>query len=303
MTNNIIILGKPNAGKSSLLNALLGKQIAVVNDYEGLTRDLKEIEININEKVCSIIDSPGISNCKSLIEKEIKKKTILSIEKCDLILLVIDGKKNLTGEDFELFNIVRKSQKKTLLIINKTEGKINEALIDECSNLGFGLPIKISTAHMQGIDHLKFLVSEIFRDETNGISPNIVKELSIAIVGKTNSGKSTLLNTLKGENLSITGDLPHLTRDAVETTIKNNLFESKIIDTAGFSKSKIDEDKINHLFIDQTKKKIRLSKIIIILMDIDDYFERIHSKILKLVYEENRCMILAVNKIDEKKKF
>ena len=92
MTNNIIILGKPNAGKSSLLNALLGKQIAVVNDYEGLTRDLKEIEININEKVCSVIDSPGITNCKSLIEKEIKK-TILSIEKCDLILLVIDGKK------------------------------------------------------------------------------------------------------------------------------------------------------------------------------------------------------------------
>ena len=302
MTNNIIILGKPNAGKSSLLNALLGKQIAVVNDYEGLTRDLKEIEININEKVCSIIDSPGITNCKSLIEKEIKKKTILSIEKCDLILLVIDGKKNLTGEDFELFNIVRKSQKKTLLIINKTEGKINEALIDECSNLGFGLPIKISTAHMQGIDHLKFLVSETFRDETNGISLNRVKELSIAIVGKTNSGKSTLLNTLKGENLSITGDLPHLTRDAVETTIKNNLFESKIIDTAGFSKSKIDEEKINYLFTDQTKKKIRLSKIIIILMDIDDYFERIHSKILKFVYEENRCMILAVNKIDEKKK-
>ena len=302
MTNNIIILGKPNAGKSSLLNAIIGKQIAVVNDYEGLTRDLKEIEININEKVCSVIDSPGITDCKSLIEKEIKKKTILSIEKCDLILLVIDGKKNLTGEDFELFNIVRKSRKKTLLIINKTEGKINEALIDECSNLGFGLPIKISTAHMQGIDHLKFLVSETFRDETNGISLNRVKELSIAIVGKTNSGKSTLLNTLKGENLSITGDLPHLTRDAVETTIKNNLFESKIIDTAGFSKSKIDEDKINHLFIDQTKKKIRLSKIIIILMDIDDYFERIHSKILKFVYEENRCMILAVNKIDEKKK-
>ena len=302
MTNNIIILGKPNAGKSSLLNALLGKQIAVVNDYEGLTRDLKEIEININEKVCSIIDSPGITNCKSLIEKEIKKKTILSIEKCDLILLVIDGKKNLTGEDFEIFKIVRKSQKKTLLIINKTEGKINEALIDECSNLGFGLPIKISTAHMQGIDHLKFLVSETFRDETNGISLNRVKELSIAIVGKTNSGKSTLLNTLKGENLSITGDLPHLTRDAVETTIKNNLFESKIIDTAGFSKSKIDEDKINYLFTDQTKKKIRLSKIIIILMDIDDYFERIHSKILKFVYEENRCMILAVSKIDEKKK-
>ena len=302
MTNNIIILGKPNAGKSSLLNALLGKQIAVVDDFEGLTRDLKEIELNINEKVCRVIDSPGITESESLIEKEIRKKTILSIEKCDLILLVIDGKKNLTYDDFELFNIVRKSQKKTLLIINKTEGKINDTIIDECSSLGFGVPIKISTAHMQGIDNLRYLVSEILPNKTNHISRDEVKELSIAIVGKTNSGKSTLLNTLKGKNISITGDLPNLTRDAVETKIKNNLFESRIIDTAGFSKSKNDENRINNLFIEQTKKKIRLSKIVIILMDVDDYFERIHSKIIKLVYEENRCMILAVNKIDQKKK-
>ena len=89
----------------------------------------------------------------------------------------------------------------------------------------------------------------------------------------------------------MTGALPNLTRDAVETTIKTNLFESKIIDTAGFSKSKNDKNKINHLFIDQTKKKIRLSRIIVILMDIEDYFERIHSKIINLVYQENRCSI------------
>ena len=123
MAKNIIILGKPNAGKSSLLNALLGKQIAVVNNYEGLTRDLKIIELKILENKYSIIDSPGISSSKNSIEKEIKLKTILSIEKCDLILLVIDGKKNLTNDDFEIFKIVRKSQKQTILIINKTEGK------------------------------------------------------------------------------------------------------------------------------------------------------------------------------------
>ena len=121
-------------------------------------------------------------------------------------------------------------------------------------------------------------------------------------MGKTNSGKSTLLNSIKGENFSITGEIPNLTRDAVETTIKNNLFESKIIDTAGFSKSKNDEDEINHLFTDQTKKKVRLSKIIVILMDIDDYFERLHSRVIKLVSDENRCMIIVINKIDKYKK-
>ena len=177
--------------------------------------------------------------------------------------------------------------KKTILVINKTEGKINEATLNECSNLGFGSPVKISTAHMQGIDNLKkYLISKVLPSDESDTLVEERQKLSIAIVGKTNSGKSTLLNSLKGENLSITGDLPNLTRDAIETTIKNNFFESKIIDTAGFSKSKNDKNKINHLFTDQTKKKIRLSRIIIILMDIEDYFERIHSKIINLVYQE-----------------
>ncbi|MBD22076.1 MAG: ribosome biogenesis GTPase Der [Alphaproteobacteria bacterium] len=301
MTKKIIIFGKPNVGKSSLLNSFLGKQVAVVNNYEGLTRDLKEIKLKIYENTYTVVDSPGITSCNSLIEKKIKKKTILSLEKCNLILLVIDGKKNLTSEDLEIFKIIRKSKKKTLLVFNKTEGKFNETTLNECKNLGFGLPIKISTAHMQGIDHLKHIISEILPSSNNENDLEEVKKLSIAIVGKTNSGKSTLLNSLKGENLSITGDLPNLTRDAVETTIKNNLFESRIIDTAGFNKSRSGEHNINYLFAEQTKKKIRLSRVILVLMDIDDYFERIHSKIINLVYEENRCIILAVNKIDEKK--
>ena len=153
---------------------------------------------------------------------------------------------------------------------------------------------------MQGIDHLKHIISEILPNDPNSINIDEVKKLSIAIVGKTNSGKSTLLNSLKGENLSLTGDLPNLTRDAVETTITTTLFESKMIDTAGFSKSKTDESHINQLFTNQTKKKIRLSRVILVLMDVDDYFEKIHSKIINFVYEENRCVILAINKIDKK---
>ena len=300
MTNNIIILGKPNAGKSSLLNALLGKQIAVVNDYEGLTRDLKEIEININEKVCSVIDSPGITNCKSLIEKEIKKKTILSIEKCDLIFLVIDGKKNLTSEDFEIFNIVRKSQKKTLLIINKTEGQINEALIDECSNLGFGLPIKISTAHMQGIDHLKYLVTEIFHDETYGKPPSEVKELSIAIVGKTNSGKSTLFNKLTKANV--------LSKDmlfaSLDSTIRKSFFKNMnfvFVDTVGFIRD------LPTTLIDAFKStldEIIYSDLILHVRDISSqYYLEQRNEVIKIldeigIYNDDQRIIEVINKVD-----
>ena len=119
--------------------------------------------------------------------------------------------------------------KKTILVINKTEGKINEATLNECSNLGFGSPVKISTAHMQGIDNLKYLISKVLPSDESDTLVEEGKKLSIAIVGKTNSGKSTLLNSLKGENLSITGDLPNLTRDAIETTIKNNFLNQRLL--------------------------------------------------------------------------
>ena len=128
MTKNIIILGKPNAGKSSLMNAFLRKQVAVVDNYEGLTRDLKHIEVKINEKTFNLIDSPGLAKSRNSIEKEIKKKTILSLEKCNLILLVIDGKKSLTNEDIEIFKIVRKSKKRQYWLSIKLRERLMKQL-------------------------------------------------------------------------------------------------------------------------------------------------------------------------------
>ena len=131
---------------------------------------------------------------------------------------------------------------------------------------------------------------------------DISERVSIAIVGKTNSGKSTLMNSISGQDVSITGNKPYLTRDAVEITIQRKKLNFKIIDTAGFSKDLSGSKKLNNHFIDQTKKKIRLSQMILIVMDIDDYFERLHSRIIRLVYDENRCMLIVINKIDKYKK-
>ncbi len=298
-----MILGKPNVGKSSLFNAMIGKQKAIVNEYEGLTRDLNKQNFFINEASYQIIDSPGIMESKKILDKKIKEKIISSIQGCDLLLIVIDGKENLTPEDFEVFQIARKSQKKIILIVNKTEGRINNVTLKECSEIGFGFPIKISTAHMQGISYLKECINENLPSINQEIKEDNQKKLSIAVVGKTNSGKSTLVNALKGENISITGDSPNLTRDAVETFYENDFFISKLIDTAGFSKSKSQEKNFNQIFTDQTKKKIRLSRVILIVMDINDYYERLHSKIINLVYNDNRCIIPIVNKIDEHKSF
>ena len=303
MDKKILILGKPNVGKSSLFNAIIGKQKAVVNDYEGLTRDINKQNFLIDEVSYQIIDSPGIMESNKTLDKEIKKIIISSIQKCDLLLLVVDAKENLTAEDFKVFQIARKSQKKIILIANKTEGKINNITFEECCNIGFGSPIKISTAHMQGIRYLKECIVQVLPNLNEEIKGENQRKLSIAIVGKTNSGKSTLINSLKGENISITGDSPNLTRDAVETFYENDFFTSKLIDTAGFSKTQSQEKILNQIFTDQTKKKIRLSKVILIVMDINDYFERLHSKIINLVYDDNRCIVLVVNKIDEQEGF
>lgn len=298
-----MILGRPNVGKSSLFNAMIGKQKAIVNDYQGLTRDLNKQNFFINEASYQIIDSPGIMESNKILDKEIKKIIISSVEGCDLLLIVIDAKENLTPEDFEVFKIARKSQKKIILVANKTEGRINNVTLEECREVGFGSPIKISTAHMQGISYLKECIDQKLPNINQEVKEDDQKKLSIAVVGKTNSGKSTLVNALKGENISITGDSPNLTRDAVETFYENDFFISKLIDTAGFSKSKNQEKNFNQIFTDQTKKKIRLSRVILIVMDINDYYERLHSKIINLVYNDNRCIIPIVNKIDEHKSF
>ena len=128
MTKNIIILGKPNAGKSSLMNAFLRKQVAVVDNYEGLTRDLKHIEVKINEKTFNLIDSPGLAKSRNSIEKEIKKKTILSLEKCNLILLVIDGKKSLTNEDIEILRLLENPKKRQYWLSIKLRERLMKQL-------------------------------------------------------------------------------------------------------------------------------------------------------------------------------
>ena len=141
-----------------------------------------------------------------------------------------------------------------------------------------------------------------YKKNMKEFSTDISERLSIAIVGKTNSGKSTLMNSISGQDVSITGNTPYLTRDAVEITIERKKLNFKIIDTAGFSKDLSGSKKLNKDFVDQTKKKIRLSQMILIVMDIDDYFERLHSRIIRLVYDEKRCMLIVINKIDKYKK-
>ena len=304
MTNNIIIVGKPNVGKSSLFNALVKKNLALVNNTPRYTRDIKKKNFVLFDQEVTLIDSPGLFEPKDKIEEKIIQYTTDQIAKSDLILLVFNAKEELSNDDHRLVSLIRKCKKKKIIVLNKTEGNYNSNIISDIEKFGLGLPILISSAHMQSIDLLeeKILQSIKLKKNIKGFSSDFSERLSIAIVGKTNSGKSTLMNSISGQDVSITGNAPYLTRDAVEITIERKKLNFKIIDTAGFSKDLSGSKQLNKDFIDQTKKKIRLSQMILIVMDIDDYFERLHSRIIRLVYDENRCMLIVINKIDKYKK-
>ncbi len=302
MPAKIIILGKPNVGKSSLFNVMLKKNIAIVDDHPGLTRDIRKKKIKLWDKDCELIDSPGFCDSSNEINQKIRDFTAEYSKLSDVILLVFDGRSDLCSDDHEIISLSRKLNKPILTVINKTEGKFYQKLIDILNKMGLGEVLTVSATHNQSIDQLKWKIYSLIRDlNFSDKEINDLDDLTVAIVGKTNSGKSTIFNLLNKKKLALTGSQTNLTRDSIESRIRINNLDFKMFDTAGFSKN--NREKINKLSTNQTLKKIRLCKVIIIVFDINNYYEKINSKIVNQVFSENRCNILLVNKVDSIKVF
>ena len=204
MPTRIIILGKPNVGKSSLFNIFLKKNIAIVDDFSGLTRDVRKKKIKLWDKECILFDTPGIINNSSKdLDKKIKNITFDNAKLADLIVLVFDGKSELSSLDYDIVQIVRKLNKKTMLVINKAEGRTNESVKEKLETQGFGKPILVSASHNQNIDQLRWIIYESVNMNNDDIIDDEKNEdLSIAIIGKTNSGKSTIFNLINRKNIN-----------------------------------------------------------------------------------------------------
>ena len=297
MPVKIIILGKPNVGKSSLFNMILKKNIAIVDNLPGLTIDLRKKTISLWDMECEFVDSPGLVKPSNEIEEKIKENTVEYSKSSDLIVIVFDGKSDLSYEDFDIIVLARKFNKPILLVVNKTEGNYSQNVLNELNKSGLGKPILVSAAHNQSIDQLKWQIYESLKNlKTMEENVEQFNDFSIAIVGKTNSGKSTMFNLIKKKKIAITGSQPNLTRDSIETNVSLKNSNFKMFDTAGFSKS--NKEHVHELAINQTLKKIRLCNVLLIVLDINNYYEKINSKILSLVNSENRCHVVLMNKID-----
>ena len=303
--NEVFILGKPNVGKSSLFNAIIEKKLALVENLPGLTRDIRSYKVKFLDYEFFLFDTAGISKNSDKFSAKIFEHTFNSIKENSIILFVVEAKKCLTSEDFDICGIIRKLNKKIILVINKSEGKVDQNFKDDCSKLGLGEAVFTSSAHKIGIYDLKLRIIENFNKSELTLDKTDEKDFhhSISIVGRPNTGKSTLINSLKGSKVSLTDSSPNLTRDPVETNLIWNDLKFKVFDTAGIAENSKKLSKIEKISVFETKRKIRLSELIILTLDINNYYENFNRKLIRLVVQESRCLVIVINKIDSKKEF
>ena len=298
MSEILAIIGRPNVGKSSLFNRLIGKRLALVANEPGLTRDYRTEKLNIKNNSYELIDTAGIEEVsKNNILKITKESSINAINKSDIILFVVDSRNSLTSDDYSLASIVRKSGKKVILIANKCEGaSIKQGEIDSYS-LGFGDPLLISSEHNLGILELENQIienSSINAEFEN--EENIIKK--ITILGRPNAGKSTLINQLIGESRQIVGPEAGLTRDSIPLFFNWNSVNYQIWDTAGIRKKSRVLEHSEKLSVMSSLNAIEDAQIVILIIDSKRGFEKQDANIANIIESEGKPFVIAVNKWD-----
>ncbi|CAL4044112.1 ribosome biogenesis GTPase Der [Buchnera aphidicola] len=317
MQFTITIIGRLNVGKSTLFNKLTKTNNALIDSVPGLTRDRKYGEIFTKKEILSLIDTAGIITNPKNIEIDILKQTMTAIKEANLILFIVDNKDGLMSEDKEIANKIRLYQKKTIIIVNKTE-KTNANLASaEFYSLGFKEIIPVSAMHNIGIDSLlnKYIIpiaNKYILYNTKKSKISIYKEknntdyqlnpIKIAVLGKPNVGKSTLINTFLKEDRLITYKKPGTTRDAIWVSIKNARKNFVFIDTAGINKKNKKNDNINIITKNDTFKNIKHAHIILVIIDATENISDQDLSLCNSVLKIGRAIIIVFNKCDLLKK-
>jgi len=309
MSFRLAIIGRPNVGKSTLFNRLVGKRLALVDDLPGVTRDRREGEAHLGDLAFTVIDTAGLEEAgPASLSGRMLAQTKLAIEQADAILFLIDARVGLTPGDRAFADLVRRCEKPAILIANKSEGAGGAAGALEAYALGLGEPVAISAEHGEGLADLYDALREALPDRTppisesgegapdERISPS--RPIHVAVVGRPNSGKSTLINRLLGEERLLTGPEPGITRDAIASDLTWRGRALRIYDTAGLRRrSKIDQ-KLEKLSAADALRAIRFADVVILLLETGHAFEEQDLRIADLVEREGRAIVLAVNKWD-----
>ena len=298
MTPKIVLAGRPNVGKSTLFNRLYGRKKALVSDISGLTRDFREETVNLKGQEFLLVDTAGVYESGSdNLSQSIEDNALHVIKNSSLCLFIVDGKSGLTTKDIEFADYLRKSGIMTLTIVNKCESGHSSRNIYEFFELALGEPIAISAEHNIGINSL---IDKIIETIPSNIidQENDPDSINLAIIGKPNVGKSTLLNTLIGHERMLTGDIAGITRDSISSDWEWLGRKMKLIDTAGLRrKSKVNQVTEKLAYFDSIKT-IRYSDIVILLIDSIDFIDKQDLRIADQVLSEGRALLIVFNKMD-----
>lgn len=327
MAFTLAIIGRPNVGKSTLFNRLIGKKMAIVDNTPGVTRDWREAEANLMGLEFTVFDTAGLEeNFDDSMEGRMRQQTELAIEQADMVMLMIDVRAGITPLDKHFADWVRRQKIPSILCANKCEGKGAEEGILEAYELGMGEAIAVSAEHGQGMADLYSVLrpyveaaqedeeeeeeddEKIFNKYYEGAEigfgdeeieeEEIVRPIKVAFVGRPNVGKSTLLNALLGQQRVMTGPEPGVTRDAITVNWEYEGREFRLVDTAGLRKKAKVYEKIERMATQDTYRAIRLAQVVVLMLDANEVLDKQDLIIASQVVEEGRALVIALNKWD-----
>ncbi len=294
----VAIVGRPNVGKSTLFNALAGERISIVKDTPGVTRDRIYADVTWLDKSFTMIDTGGIEpESKDMMLKYMREQAEIAIETADVIVFITDVKQGLLDADGKVADMLRRSGKPVILAVNKVDSfEKYMADVYEFYNLGIGEPFPVSAANRMGFGELLDEITKHFPDAKEAEEED--ERPRIAIVGKPNVGKSSLINRLVGENRVIVSDIAGTTRDAVDTTLKYNGKEYIFIDTAGLRRKAKIKEEIERFSIIRTVSAVERADIVVVVIDANEGVTEQDAKIAGIAHDRGKGIIVAVNKWD-----
>jgi len=294
----VAVVGRPNVGKSTLFNKLIGQRLSIVDDTPGVTRDRIYGDAEWLNRKIMLIDTGGIEpDTSDIILSSMRDQANLAIETANVIIFVTDLKTGVTAADMEIAAMLQKSGKPVVLCVNKCD-KIGEPPMEiyEFYNLGLGDPIGVSSVHGHGTGDLLDAVFEYLPESEFDEDDSEI--INVAVIGKPNAGKSSLVNQISGEERSIVSDIAGTTRDAIDTMVENKYGRYNLIDTAGLRRKSKVEDKIEKYSVLRAKMAIERADVCVIMIDGTDGFTEQDSKVAGLALEQGKACIIAVNKWD-----
>jgi GTP-binding protein len=316
--SKVAIIGRPNVGKSTLFNRLVGRKLALVDDQPGVTRDRREGEARLLDLAFTVVDTAGLAEGDpETLAGRMRAQTETALLDCDAILFVVDARAGITAVDRHFAAAVRRAGKPIVVVANKAEGLSGRDGVYEAFGLGLGDPIALSAEHGEGLSELydalaaalptavrmdqdeeEDSVPLVLGEEDDGSELDLARPLRIAVLGRPNSGKSTLLNRILGEDRLLTGPEPGITRDSIGLETEWRGRKLKLFDTAGLRRRARVTEKVEKLAAADALRAVRFAEVVVLLLDATTPFEKQDLALADLVEREGRALVIALNKWD-----